>query len=451
MRIFKISYFSLPQSALSEIIQYVSTTYVEFHNQNRKRVSKQVPKYFWLNLEGTEYEFLRSDKFNPCVYISFCYNEKGVSYMNGYNNIVINLAESLDHIISNSIEHEVLHCIQHMIQEFGSNEGGLPPKQYVDQSLTYDGYIKRWKFVNGGYSIYKDNKQLIIEADNPKQAMSRIRGMEGLVNSAGFPIKDISNFKPVAYYGNAKRVPHSRRPTEYQTDLNSAIRDIQLKFEKQNELNKQEYFNALINYNRFTNTINPFPSMAYRILFEDFPEDLRQWAISKAYAAFMSEDTNFVETTQGYKDQLTPDGPVSVVDPVVFVSNGKDFHESVFNNSGTIKVDSLDRMGWSNLEDGNGDFALNMIDQLPYIKERESIRDYTTYIYIPMNWKKLKKIFQKITNIKAKHQEIYPNDTVMINNYDYFKKSIAEEVSKHLSYNHSQSFEVSDFLSVIEQ
>jgi len=176
--------FAIPRNSFQNIFNYVAEIYKYVNSGQRISPHRLKPKILPISLAGTNFEFL--EKFHPQVKVFFyrSANTEGAKFWtydkeigevsDKWGNIYINLNGDLQDILTTVLEHEILHYIQHLIRSHRDQSddyiGGLPSKKVIPNNLTTHGYVK---------------------------------GKE------------------------KKRVKHSRRPIEYYTNLNSAVREVQ--------------------------------------------------------------------------------------------------------------------------------------------------------------------------------------------------------------------------------
>lgn len=188
--------FQLPYSVIQPILDYYYESYKKFLKAGREfgRVtSKTFPeKNFELDFSGTQYEFLNDLKPNVNVYFLNNRNIDATAYFWEYNkdkintfdktntgNIYINFTAKFETMYYGTIEHEVLHYVQYLIKKYKKLKkrqdeyGGLPSKKLIPSGMTTRGKVKE------------------------------------------------------------KRTHHEYRPIEYYTNLMSAIRSLEMAYERE--------------------------------------------------------------------------------------------------------------------------------------------------------------------------------------------------------------------------
>ena len=209
MNIVQEGYFHVPESVYRDITEYFKDAYRAVKINNIKKIgSKNFPiKNFPIDFKGTRFEFLNKLTPQPSIDVQLTtteksfYNNEDLSINKGY--IQLGLGHDA-RALYEVIEHEMTHFVQYLIQKHRQektknsenlkrlvghskheeiakkqNIGGLPPKKYIDRSLSVGG---RAKF-------------------------------------------------------SRKRVKHGRRPIEYYPDVLSTIRELHYLYWKENHEN----------------------------------------------------------------------------------------------------------------------------------------------------------------------------------------------------------------------
>ncbi len=203
--------FSVPQSMYRDIFNWVVSKYKVTREEELTEIPEGLilPKMFKLDLKGTRYEHLQY--LNPQVKVFVIWEEKDTSsYFWGWDeelkmnteddhgNIYINLINEPVHVLSQHIEHEILHYVQYLLGVYKASHGSEYP--------------------HGGTVSRK-----ILAKKN--------------VSFEGYPS------------GGSKRVKHSKRPIEFYTNLNSAVRHIQKMYHTSLSLGKK--FDTVGNRKKF--------------------------------------------------------------------------------------------------------------------------------------------------------------------------------------------------------
>jgi hypothetical protein len=186
--------FQVPYSIMQPILDYYYESYKKLYETGRTKITTKLfpEKNFKLDFTGTRFEFL--NKMQPSVNIYFTkgnydycglfseWDKNRVNTMDRSNtgNITINFACKFHDMYYGTIEHEVLHYIQDLIKKYrklkgekDGNYGGLPSKKLIPAGMETHGRKKR------------------------------------------------------------RRTHHEYRPIEYYTNLISAIRSIELTYERE--------------------------------------------------------------------------------------------------------------------------------------------------------------------------------------------------------------------------
>lgn len=186
--------FQLPYNVIQPILDYYYESYKTFLKAGREKVTPKLfpEKNFKLDFSGTNFEFL--NEMNPNVNVYFLHNRNldSTAYFWVYDrnkvdtfdktntgNIYINLIARFETMYYGTIEHEVLHYIQYLIGKYKKLKkrqdeyGGLPSKKLIPSGMTTRGKVKE------------------------------------------------------------KRTHHEYRPIEYYTNLMSAIRSMELAYERE--------------------------------------------------------------------------------------------------------------------------------------------------------------------------------------------------------------------------
>ena len=186
--------FQLPYSVIQPILDYYYESFKKFLKAGREKVTPKFfpEKNFELDFSGTPYEFLNDMKPNVNVYFLHNRNIDTSAYFWEYDknkintfdktntgNIYINLTSRFETMYYGTIEHEVLHYVQYLIKKYKKLKkrqdeyGGLPSKKLIPSGMSTRGKVKE------------------------------------------------------------KRTHHEYRPIEYYTNLMSAIRSLELAYERE--------------------------------------------------------------------------------------------------------------------------------------------------------------------------------------------------------------------------
>lgn len=186
--------FQLPYSVIQPILDYYYESFKKFLKAGREKVTPKLfpEKNFELDFSGTRYEFLNTMKPNVNVYFFFNKHSGTSAYFWEYDknkvntfdktntgNIYINLTSKFETMYYGTIEHEVLHYVQYLIKKYKKLKkrqdeyGGLPSKKIIPSGMNTRGKIKE------------------------------------------------------------RRTHHEYRPIEYYTNLMSAIRSLELAYERE--------------------------------------------------------------------------------------------------------------------------------------------------------------------------------------------------------------------------
>jgi len=187
--------FQVPYNVMQPILDYYYESYKKLLEMGREKITTRLfpEKNFKLDFTGTRFEFLNKMQPNVNIYFvnrdnyGYCglfssYDKNKINTMDRTNtgNITINFACKFDDMYYGTIEHEVLHYIQYMIKKYKKLEkkrdkdyGGLPSKRLIPSGMDTRGTKKR------------------------------------------------------------RRTHHEYRPIEYYTNLLSAIRSIELTYERE--------------------------------------------------------------------------------------------------------------------------------------------------------------------------------------------------------------------------
>jgi hypothetical protein len=409
--------FSFPMHVFKDIRDHVANAYYKIAEEDPSKITKAgfPAKIFDLDFSGTKWEYL--NELNPKTKISF-FRAKGeasemLEYGNGQLEVSFNLYEPLSMMFASTIEHELLHILQTLIKHYREKHGRTNP---VDEGF-------------GGLPPYK-----LIDPD-----------------------LDVEGFKKGPDHG-AKRVEHTKRPIENYTDLLTMVRELQYAYMvgSYSDLDKAEYFRHFLDPKGRSDIFIETNQRALAFLqsakgyeksFKKIDPELHKLVIQKAYNEFVnneapesineiSDHLGRVKELNEQREQLQEEQAVTedgvLQGTVVIRDKNKETTEDViiipsdFDKLGSIKIEGMDRAGLSDLEDDNYSFVDEMVGKLPHMRERED--QYGEFnVHIGTKFKQIVSIFK---NIKA-YKEKYKDEFWPIENYDYFAKSISEEVANH--------------------
>ena len=267
-------YFHVPQKVYRHIIRDYYDILRVVKSQNIKRMTRESfpVKVYELDFSGTNFEFLNhlnpndesfhiSPDWTPSIKVR--YTSSGGSWYNnsprsfgeeskedrmlnrvGMGFIQIDLSDDIREVVD-VIEHEILHYVQYLIKKRKklSDNGGLPPKEIIDDRYDSRGYKK------GGKRM--------------------------------------------------KRVKHSHRPIEYYPDLLSAIRQMEFAFSRYYPDYKYDWKKPTKWEKQkkqfFLGVLNGFPVSIATHVFKDFKKVSKEFynhMVKVGYDAFVNKPPN---------------------------------------------------------------------------------------------------------------------------------------------------------------
>lgn len=401
--------FELPQYVFKDILDYFNRMAKAAKESGAKRITeKSFPiRNFPINLKGTNYEFLigalapYTKGKGLTLNVSLTMNPDQVFYHNWHvstkkntfaEDLTGNIQLCLTHVQSTNfhvLEHEVLHYIQELLKKYkqvsgykDQEIGGLPSFGVLPMDRDVDGYLK----------------------------------------------KDAS-----ARRTRFRRVNHSNRPTEYYTDLLSALRELQITYESERRVHgtgKKEFFEMFlsdIKRNKSVGDVSPMATSVFKSI-RNSNYELYKVLLKKIYSSFMNGYPNFDFDEIKKEVREVKEIGHRKAEEAAQKKMEMPYEERIFNNLSPFQVRYHDTPDYSNLDDGNYAFSEEAFDRLPHTKRRES-RDDGEYYSMSMKWKHLQAIFKKI-------QEMYRNedDPEHKENYIYFAKELLKDIMKHAEY-----------------
>lgn len=429
--------FELPFDSIRQIYDYYLDGYRQYLKSPRTKIE---PKIFDLNLQNTKYNFLQY--LNPRIKVNLVgslpqaigiyhgqYSEVGGSL----GKISLSFSD-FQNVNYGAIEHEVLHYIQSLIQRHAGRRrksknptlGGLP-----SASIT-----KR---------IMKDRG-------------INVRGQK-----------------------EEKRTKHEYRPIEYYTNLNSLIRSLQYHYialgSKMNKdleewgkdsKSKMFFFNSLMSSARHleknpknnpfdTKDTQEFDSKMYKLGFDSETEGqniisdlLKIKKLDESlYKIYIREIyKRFINNNDFVKDAIEV-GKITDAGNKLKTEKEKERQEKkekqkqkektaesldekwkTSDFSGRLdldyEIDSFSNIADSNLFGTNLEIAESMLFSIG-IKQNNNDEYFAT----SLNYKNLKKIFERIKELRSKEFEGMPKELSMCN-FDHLAKELAKRISERL-------------------
>lgn len=390
--------FKLPQSAYQDIYNFVKETFIKAKQLDAKRITEKSfpPKTFTLNLTGTNYQFLNEmfQKYPILGNITIVFEYKSNSacgwYYNSARKISLNLACPITDVLGHTLQHELLHFIQYTIKAYklikypkynarkdNTDLGGMAKREFIDPSYDVQGY----------------------KLDTPNTQNRRWR--------------------------RQRRTTHTHRPIQYQTDLNTLIRDLQMDFHQRGASypSKTQYlkqfFDGKILGLRYANqTLKSFKDM-------DDPE-FYQHILKIIYKQFMNKDSIDLNKLNKDKEELSVTEKGSAKnqkqkpssDMIVASSqSGDPIKENQFDNLKDLFFNSYtvyNQMKKSGLQKENPNYIddqktgkklyipfqlYNLADNLPYLKSKGE-----NLILQDPSFKRMVKFLQAAQNYKSTGQ-----------------------------------------------
>lgn len=381
--------FQLPYNVIQPILDYYYESFKKFLKAGREKVTPKLfpEKNFKLDFSGTNFEFLNEMDPNVNVYFLHDRSSNTSAYfttidrnrVNTFDktntgNIYINLTSKFESMYYGTIEHEVLHYVQYLIGKYKKLKkrqdeyGGLPSKKLIPSGMTTRGKIKE------------------------------------------------------------RRTHHEYRPIEYYTNLMSAIRSLELAYEREmrkdpttydqnikNKKSKKEFLNYVLKivregkrgsseYSQLLDKIKKFSPEIYQkylqIIYKVFVEGEPAYSLADVRKMKLDiGETRAIGTEEKYKRKMEKRKKEESRD-IQFFTWSRD--SLMIKNYDTYDIFDKSPV---DIDDGRGISGEEILENLGLksreLKDREGWSD-SFYYLLPKRPSSIAKLFRNLKSLKNK-------------------------------------------------
>lgn len=449
-------YFHIPEKIIEKIKEKFVDAYKKYKSKNISKVTSAdfPPEIFELDFSGTKFQFLNSLEPKPSVVITYIKNGPSFADIGNTRNnrIPISLAlEAGQHGVESVIEHEVLHAVQYLILIY--------IKEKMIKKHGADGWFQKFR------EYIKKFKELNPQAIEQDIERLRYSNIGGLPSNKYLP-KNIDVHGYIIGSKSGRRVPHSRRPVEYYTDLLTSVRELHGLYYKKyhksdnwdklkdSESDKKKFFLDFmkdVNSNdggdgeqgNKSNTINSGYAVPVFSRFKNISPDFYKKMLAIAYNAFVNNPANFdPERIKKAMQSVSADGekpgPEKKFKTPVSISNYRSYTEcmEVFSKEKTFYDGTL-ILDFKVKNDDMFDKYLKMAKQNKYVKPKYE-KAYWESNYHPTS--EVSDIFKKMSELRNEkfidyvfHVELSGSDGSGTQPYQKISKNIPD-IQKYLKF-----------------